>query len=119
MGILSHNLGCLTVRASDGPCNACATNAGMWCGSIATTTMHHIICCLRDLAPGKGHYFAAALADRPGKTGADQQPLAEHLPTPDWHTLSTNKVSQNKRGEGGFEGLTYNVMLRQLTAICH
>lgn len=44
-GIISHNLGCWAVRESDGPCNACATNAGARCESIAniTTTMHHIM----------------------------------------------------------------------------
>lgn len=36
-----HNLGCSTVRASDGPCNACATNASVWWVSAATTTLHH------------------------------------------------------------------------------
>lgn len=33
-----------------------------------------------DLAPGKDHYLAAALAEWPGLTAADQHPLAEQLP---------------------------------------
>lgn len=38
-----------------------------------------ILCSLHDLAPGKGSYCAATLAEWPRETAADQQPLTEHL----------------------------------------
>lgn len=81
VGKTSYNLGCWTFRASDGPCNACATNASAWCVCLLSTppTKCTILCCLRDLAPGKGLCFAAAPAEWPGETAADQQPLADHL----------------------------------------
>lgn len=78
VGILSHNLGFLTVRASDGPCNACATNASVWRVSAATTTLHCNAVCV-TLLMAKINIFAAAPAEWPNETAADQQPLAEHL----------------------------------------
>lgn len=34
VGMTSYNLGCWTFRASDGPCNACATNASARCACV-------------------------------------------------------------------------------------
>lgn len=70
------------------------------CVSIATitTTMHHRK--LRDLARGRGQYFAAALAEWPSETAADQHPLAEHLQ----HQTGTHSVPSFSEQKGGVCG---------------
>lgn len=79
MAFSSHNLGCLTVHACGGPCNACATNAGaLWLSASTTATVHHNAACV-TLLLAKVIKFAAAPAEWPNETAADQQPLAEQL----------------------------------------
>lgn len=75
----SHNLGCWAFCAGESPCNACARNASALRGSPLAPRLCTILCSLHDLAPGKGSYCAATLAEWPRETAADQQPLTEHL----------------------------------------
>lgn len=65
---------------SNGPCNACATNASARCVSVRH---HHLnapynaACVTLRLA--KIILFAAAPVEWPGEAAADQHPLAVHL----------------------------------------
>lgn len=98
--MISHNLGCWAVRVGDGPCNACATNASALCGSAAaTTTMHHIAplawpCSWQRLwLRCRACWMARWHSCRPTTPGWTAT-------TPDWHTLGTHKLSQNRKGRG-------------------
>lgn len=99
--MISHNLGCWTIRASDGPCNACATHASARCVCVCCHHHHH------HNAP----YYAACVTLLLAKVIASllrplngqMRQLQTNNPwqntcAPDWHTPSTHEISQIKGG---------------------
>lgn len=71
----------------------CACAAGI-------TSMHHVTLLYVTSLLAKGQRFAAAAApaEWPGETAADQQPPARTPATPDWHTLGPPQQISEKRG---------------------
>lgn len=84
------------------------TRARGVCVSLATTTttMHHVMPLCAPLPLAKGHCVAAAPAEWPGETAADQQSPGRTPATPDWHTLSTPWYLRTGEALGGAGGVT-------------
>lgn len=86
-GLTPHNLGCWTVRARAGPCNACATYAGAQ--SAAPLSTHHFNAAQATLLLAEVISLLRLL------NGQGKQLQTTTTPgTPAWQTLSSHHTSE-------------------------